>query len=152
MPAKGRAKLTPEQIDKLIQEYFEHCDSTVRAVQIGKRVAEVQTPYSLAGLAAYMDLSRDTLYEWSNGKYPVSDDTEGSRDIQNRVSDSIMRARRRIEASLLERSLTGELDSKIAALILGHMGYAAKQEVQHSGNMAVTWQGSTAQDAEEWSR
>lgn len=152
MPAKGQAKLSPEQIEQLIAQYFVYCDSTKRIVTVGKRVAEVTIPYSMAGLAAYMDVSRDTLYEWCKGKYPIHEDTEEGRDIQKRVSDSIARARRKIEASLLERSLTGELDSKIASLILGMMGYTNKQEVQHSGNMAVTWQGSTAQEAEEWSK
>lgn len=151
MPAKGQCKLSLKQIQDGIKDYFATCDATVRTVVIGKRTAVVARPYTMVGLADHLGIHKDTLYQWLNGNYPTDGTSKGNA-IQQQVTDSITRAKGRIETSLLERSLTGELDSRTAALILGGMGYTSRQEVQHSGNMAVQWQGTTPEEAAEWAK
>jgi len=147
MPGKYQAKIKPDELIQKIDAYFEECDRTVRTVVIGKRTAEVSRPYTMVGLALYLGIHKDTLYEWLKGKYPCKE-----KKAQKQVTDSLARAKMKIETSLLERSLTGELESRTATLILGKMGYANKQEVEHSGGVSVKWEGASASEAEDYSR
>ena len=148
MPAKGWMKLTPEQVQEITDRYFADCDAAVKHVMIGKRAAEVSRPYTDAGLAYALGITRDTLYRWTKGEA----ETEWDTDAQKRVSDTLTRAKQRIDASTVERSLTGELDSKIAALILSSMGYSTKQEIAHSGAVEVKLTGATDAQAKAWSK
>lgn len=52
----------------------------------------------------------------------------------------------------VERASNGDMDSKTAALLLSKYGYSIKTDVEHSGNMAVTWSGVANNDADEWSK
>ena len=171
MPAKGWAKLTPEQIAEGIESYFADCDKAIRGVMVGKRVAEVSRPYTIIGLCNHLGITKETFYKWLEGTHPR--DKERTCDTCNgkecsaeckaspdkpqwvartrrkaaetgkqeqayiSVSDLLARARGRVEASTLERALTGELDGKVAGMVLGNMGYSTKQEIAHTGGIAV---------------
>lgn len=109
----------PEKLQQRIDAYFEHCDNTIIKKQhvTGKGeiiVVPTPTPYTMAGLAAWLEISRKNLLEYN--------DRNGFRNI-------ITRARDKIEASNITLALTGCHDSRIAALNLSsNYGYATKQD------------------------
>jgi hypothetical protein len=158
MPAKGWAKLTPEQVAAGIESYFNECDNTKRTVIVGKRVAEVSRPYTIIGLCNHLGINKDTFYDWLGGNHThdkAADEAAEAgkpRGAYTRVSDMLARARGRVESSTLERSLTGELDSKVAGMVLGNMGYAQQSETTIKGGMTVTWQGVSPKEAESYSQ
>jgi hypothetical protein len=67
---------------------------------------------SLAGLACYLGVSRETVNAWSNEKPDFSDITTGILALQER--------------ELVNRGLLKEFDSGISKLILGKHGYSDK--------------------------
>jgi len=70
---------------------------------------------SIAGLAVFMGISRDTVYDWK-GKYPYfSDIIEELLTMQERF--------------LVEGGVSGSYNPMISKLILTKHGYADKQEV-----------------------
>jgi len=70
---------------------------------------------SIAGLAIFMGISRDTVYDWK-GKYPdFSDIIEELLTMQERF--------------LVEGGVSGSYNPMISKLILTKHGYADKQEV-----------------------
>lgn len=78
---------------------------------------------SLAGLACYVGVSRETINVWSNEKPDFSDITKGLLAMQER--------------ELLNRGLLKEFDSGLSRLMLGKHGYNEKvkeeqSEVQHT--------------------
>lgn len=70
---------------------------------------------TLEGLALYLDINKDTITEWckEDGEFSV-------------IADNI----RKTKSSLMQqRGLSGDFNSKIAALLLGHEGYREKQDM-----------------------
>lgn len=75
---------------------------------------------SLAGLACYLGLSRETVNAWSNDdeKQDFSDITKGILAIQER--------------ELLNRGLLKEFDSGLTRLMLGKHGYLETTKVDNT--------------------
>ncbi len=158
MPAKGQAKLTLEQIQEGVEKYFSDCDASRVEYVTKAGIPQVrQIPYTMIGLANALGVTRDTLYRWCNGDYPVDDkdkgkDADKGKHIQQQVSDTLTRARLRVEQYTVEHAAMGDIDNRIAQLLMSGWGYASKQEVEHSGNIAVQWQGTTPEDAADWAK
>jgi len=102
-----------------VDAYFVHCDNTVINKQhvTGKVdivIIPTPTPYTMAGLAYWLDMTRETLNQY---KY------------DDMFSDVIARARAKIGEANITLALAGCHDSRIAALNLAsNFGYASKQE------------------------
>jgi hypothetical protein len=75
---------------------------------------------SLAGLACYLGLSRETVNVWSHEKKAFSDITSGILALQER--------------ELVNRGLLKEFDSGISKLILGKHGYSDKVQQDHTSS------------------
>ena len=108
-----------EDLQRDIDAYFAKCDNTIIKKQHvtgkGITIVETPTPYTMAGLAVALDMSRETLCAYRR---------------EQEYSDIITHARRKIEAQRIEHGLTGCYDSKIAALDLAsNHGYATKQDM-----------------------
>lgn len=152
MPAKGQSNVSHQELIRRAEQYFIDCDNSRVEYTTRAGVPCVrQTPYTMIGLANAIGVSRKTLYEYMAGKYP-SDGTEEGDAAQHLVRDTLMRMRDRVEQYTVEHAALGDIDNRIAQLLMSGWGYKERHEVEHSGGMAVTWQGSTAQEAEEWSR
>jgi len=76
---------SPEELDSKIQEYYKYCDSRVLKRKFdrdGNVTEEVTAPYTLSGLAVFLDVSRDTIHEYlHNEKKPFSDIIKKAYDV-----------------------------------------------------------------------
>lgn len=152
MPAKGQCRIAAEELIRRAEQYFIDCDNSKVEYTTRAGVPCVrQTPYTMIGLANAIGISRKTLYEYLDGKYP-SDDTEDGRYTQELVRNTLARMRDRVEQYTVEHAALGDIDNRIAQLLMSGWGYKDRHEVEHSGGLSVTWQGSTAQEAEEWAQ
>jgi len=75
----------------------------------------------MAGLAIELDISRETIYDWS-------DDPD-----KKEFSDIVAKCLRAQERKLLNGSLSGTLNSTIAKLILTKHGYSERIQQEHMG-------------------
>ena len=76
---------------------------------------------SNAGLAAHLDVSRQTINMWGN--------EEGKEEF----SYTLERIQAKQEQVLLNKGLNGEFNSNITKLLLGNHGYHEKQETEVYG-------------------
>jgi len=94
---------TPKELQDRIDEYFDYCDNKTKEIhsdKLGDMILPDPEPYTMAGLAYYLDLSRKSLINYKRrGKY----------------LHAIKKARRRIEADV-ERRMNGK-DTFTAGLI-----------------------------------
>jgi len=94
---------TLKELQNKIDEYFDYCDNKTKEIhsdKLGGAIVPDPEPYTMAGLAYYLDLSRKSLINYKRrGKY----------------LHAIKRARRRIEADV-ERRMNGR-DTFTAGLI-----------------------------------
>lgn len=118
---------TVEQLQKAIDEYFTYCDNRIKQVHSKEGesygVADPE-PYTMAGLAYNLNLSRQGLMEYKHKN--------------DGFSDAIKRARHKIEADL-ERRMYGR-DTFTPGLIFSaknNFGYKDKTETEQSGSVEV---------------
>ncbi len=95
-------KLTPELLDRA-KNYIEEYTTAIPTV---------------AGLALYLDISRETIYDW---------DKEQVSDV---FSDILGKVKSLQEQELVDNGLKGEFNSTITKLMLTKHGYSDKQEIQ----------------------
>jgi len=72
----------------------------------------------VAGLAIYLDVARDSIYEWIKLKTPLG----------RQFSDIVERIGAEQEYKLVGKSLKGEYNASIAKLILNKHGYVERRE------------------------
>ena len=81
---------------------------------------------TIAGLSLYLGVARDTIHEWANDpkKALFSDIINDLRSIQRQL--------------LMSKGLSGDFNSGVARLILGHHGYREKQDIKQENSGQVT--------------
>ena len=136
----------PDKLEQLVQDYFSFCDGTrtERVLKSGDVRVRKERP-SMAGLADWLNVSRDTIYAYME---PASHSSLGAENAQ-RIADTLAGARRRIERELITAALNGDCDPRIAALLLSSYGYGKEQA---DATVTVRVEGAGAPDVEGWSR
>lgn len=82
---------------------------------------------SIEGLACFIGVSRETIYDWERqGREDGSDKEE--------FSDIIAQLRTKKSKELQNGGLSNKYNSKISGLLLGHEGYREKQDIDHTSN------------------
>lgn len=104
---------------KKAEEYLVSCVDTYNPAT--KKV-EVNFPTG-EGLALHLEVSRSTLYEWSDKHDEFSDILEAINQQQVK--------------RLIEKGLSGDYNSTIAKLVLAKHGYSEKQEIEHKGDVNI---------------
>lgn len=103
----GRPTEYGPEIEAKCHAYFTHCEENSDLPQI-------------AGLAVYLQVHRDTLYEWGKVHPEFSD-----------ILGKLMAAQ---EYNLVKNGLEGKYNSTITKLMLTKHGYTDKQDVTTGGN------------------
>lgn len=128
---KSKTWLTPEDLQKDIDEYFSWCDLQTKDVYDKKTQSIVkidyQIPYTIEGLCEVLDCTRPTLLNYEK--------KEGYEEYFY----TIKKAKLKIQRNKLERGLTGESNPAVTIFDLknNHL-YKDKQEFEHSGEMKTS--------------
>ena len=124
----GRPTKYNDNILEKAEQYLLECVDTTEQVVTGesekftsyKEKIKVNLP-TIEGLAVYLNIHRDTLYQWEKEHPDFSDIIERLRGSQIK--------------SLVNNGLSGDYNPTIAKVLLSKHGYSEKQEVQHSGEI-----------------
>lgn len=111
---------SPEELEKRIEAYFDYCDSRTRIKHLATKdgihevVESFPRPYTVEGLAVFLDTNRQTLLNYN--------DKEAFFYI-------IERARQRILANKVEGGLDRTYDSGVAKfMLINNYGLKDKHE------------------------
>lgn len=124
--ARPKAFGSVEELENKIKAYFEECDN--RTVEVYSKLMGVQEmnkpkPYSVEGLAAYLEVHRETLLNYEK--------EEGYEEF----FDTIKAAKSKILANLMERGLDGDNNAAMGIFNLkNNYGYKDKSEHDHTTN------------------
>lgn len=113
----GRPTSYKEDTNLKSLEYLNSCKDTVEVLGSGKDTYiknNVSLP-TVDGLALFLDVSRDTLYEWAKH--------------HQEFSDTLARVKQEQAKVLINKGLSGDYNPTIAKLVLAtNHGYHEKQE------------------------
>lgn len=129
---------TPEEMEAVINKYFEDCDrgrETVCTDKAGRPLTDKEgkvltymrpLPYTMEGL----DLALDFLSREARSRY---------KKKSTEFRDVITRARKKVINNLVTRGALGELNQQVVGLIIRtHGGYTDKQKVDVSGSVEIS--------------
>ena len=109
----------PEELKERVEQYFIHCEDSKKIYELKNGDIKVRQCFpTMTGLAVWLNVSRDTLYSYINQEYKEDNDAV----VTKRLSDTLSHARNRIAEGLLQASMAGDADAKIASLLLNAMG------------------------------
>lgn len=120
-PGRPKAYATPEDMQIVIDAYFEDCDNNLFAGE------PKPTPYTLEGLAVALDMDRHTLLTY--GKEPSHSDFHAT----------VKKAKDKVLANLAERGLNNYNNPAITIFLLkNNYGYADRTEQEVTSNNITT--------------
>jgi hypothetical protein len=113
-----------EEIITKTKTYIDSCEDEVTQVVSGesdkfttfKEKIRVKLP-SIEGLAYYLKIHKDTIYDWEE-KYPQFSDV--INDLRAKQADR-----------LINNGLSGDYNAYIAKALLAKHGYVDRQEIKH---------------------
>lgn len=114
-------KLTDDLVNKAL-EYIVQAVDTIQATDNGKVIPKVNLP-TIEGLSNYLNVNRDTLYEWEKE--------------DERFSDILTRVRNNQAERLINNGLAGTYNPVISKLLLSKHGYVerSEQDTTHHGDV-----------------
>lgn len=117
----ARPTLLNDQLKERARDYI----AMFRGVSFEDLKQQLEVIPSIAGLAAFLGVSRDSLYNWSKIDAEFFDILERVKSLQ--------------EIILLNAALVGAFNPAMAKLLLYKHGYSDKQEIDHrSGDKSMT--------------
>ena len=125
---------TVEELQEKIDEYFKYCDDrtkTTYSEKLGEILVSDPAPYTMAGLAYSIGLSRQGLIEYSH---------------KDAFSDAIKKARERVERDVEERM--NDKNTFTPGLIFNaknNFGWKDKTEIEHEGKVNILFDPSLRQ-------
>lgn len=122
-PTKYEGQITidkaKEYLNTCVDEYSEFNKTRGENTNSYDRLVKVNLP-TVVGLALFLDVNKDTVYEWAK-EYPE-------------FSDTLSKVVSLQEQRLLENGMSGDYNSTIAKLILSsNHGYREKSDITSDG-------------------
>lgn len=88
---------TPEEMQKVIDEYFDWCDNRTKTIYDNKTGQEIQitfpAPYTMSGLARRLGISRETLSNYKEKDEFVDTITQARNRVQEDIEIRLMETR-----------------------------------------------------------
>lgn len=147
MPRSLDASTIQQQVD----DYFAACASDRREYQLARGGISIrETPPTMVGLARWLGCHKDTMYRYMSD--PDKDEIP-SISVEERkiISDTLHDASDRVEEYTLAHSLQGDIDNKIAAMVLAGYGYR-KEPADTTAAVKVYIAGADMQESDAYSQ
>jgi hypothetical protein len=110
---------TVEEMQVKIDKYFDHCDNRIRVIYDNKTDTDKTifdpAPYTMAGLARALEISRETLVDYS---------------YKDKFSDAIKKARMKVHEDVETRLMEGRAQTGAIFSLKNNFGWQDKKEVE----------------------
>lgn len=167
----GAIQDAPDELEKRIDEYFNHCEKNKDIRQLRSGDIRIRGGWpTVIGLCNWLGISKPTYYDALDGRIALewleqrgANDHALNRkfrnpktgeldkqDLAKQYAAVLARAQSQIEAATLQAAADGDMDTRIAQLLLSKWGYS-QTTPDTAGSVTVRWGNVTPDDAEKYS-
>ena len=114
-------RFTADDIENKINDYFNYCN-------------ENSKPFTMSGLALFLDCSRTTLYNYDKELVKFKDMSE---DDKLRIMNSVKRAKRMVEAYQEEQLFIGKSPVGTIFSLKNNFNWKDTQEINNNTNISA---------------
>lgn len=141
----------PEKLNDEINAYFEKCEASKVPMQLKNGDIHVRQEYpTIVGLALHLHTHRNTLTRLIDENDNTTPQDKALIDAQNDVRGILMDAKHRIEATMVQATLNGDAQDRLAAAMLARMGVIGEDKTNI--NLQISVAGASTADVDEWSK
>ena len=117
----NKAKFTADDIEQKVEDYFNYCN-------------ENNKPFTMSGLALFLDCSRMTLYQYENELIKFNNISE---EDKKRIIDTVKRAKRMVEAYQEEQLFIGKSPVGTIFSLKNNFNWKDTQEINNNTNISA---------------
>ena len=117
----NKAKFTADDIENKVNDYFNYCN-------------ENSKPFTMSGLALFLDCSRMTLYQYENELIKFNNISE---EDKKRIIDTVKRAKRMVEAYQEEQLFIGKSPVGTIFSLKNNFNWKDTQEINNNTNISA---------------
>ena len=117
----NKAKFTADDIENKVNDYFNYCN-------------ENNKPFTMSGLALFLDCSRMTLYQYENELIKFNNISE---EDKKRIIDTVKRAKRMVEAYQEEQLFLGKSPVGTIFSLKNNFNWKDAQEINNNTNISA---------------
>ena len=114
-------KFTADDIEQKVEDYFNYCN-------------ENSKPFTMSGLALFLDCSRMTLYQYENELIKFNNISE---EDKKRIIDTVKRAKRMVEAYQEEQLFLGKSPVGTIFSLKNNFNWKDAQEINNNTNISA---------------
>ena len=117
----NKAKFTADDIENKVNDYFNYCN-------------ENNKPFTMSGLALFLDCSRMTLYQYENELIKFNNVSENDKQ---RIMNAVKRAKRMVEAYQEEQLFIGKSPVGTIFSLKNNFNWKDTQEINNNTNISA---------------
>ena len=117
----NKAKFTADDIENKVNDYFNYCN-------------ENSKPFTMSGLALFLDCSRTTLYNYDKELVKFKDISENDK---LRILNAVKRAKRMVEAYQEEQLFIGKSPVGTIFSLKNNFNWKDSQEINNNTNISA---------------
>ena len=118
----NKAKFTADDIENKVNDYFNYCN-------------ENSKPFTMSGLALFLDCSRTTLYNYDKELIKFKDVSE---DDKLRIMNTVKRAKRMVEAYQEEQLFIGKSPVGTIFSLKNNFNWKDAQEINNNTTVSTS--------------
>lgn len=151
MKTKAELIADPHKLSLDVAAYFQHCDDSKNPRELKNGDVHIRQEYpTVVGLAIWLQTHTNTikrLIDETDDTVPMDSDL---KDAQEAARAILAYARQRIEQTMVQATLAGDAQDRLASAMLARMGVIGEDKTNISLNISVA--GASTSDVDDWSK
>lgn len=151
MKTKAELIADTDQLQNDVDAYFQHCEDSKNPRELKNGDVHIRQEYpTIVGLALWLKTHQNTIKRLIDENDDTKPMDSGMEDAQNQARAILVDAKHRIEQAMVQATLNGDAQDRLAAAMLARMGVIGEDKTNI--NLQISVAGASTNDVDEWSK
>ena len=147
MKTKAELIADPEKLRRDVDAYFQHCEDSKAPRELKNGDVHIRQEYpTIVGLALWLNTHTNTIKRLIDEDDDTAPMDDSLIDAQNQARAILTYARQRIEQTMVQATLAGDAQDRLAAAMLARMGVIGEDKASVSLEIKVAGMSSAEID------